>query len=336
MRCTDGIWWRLQIVGLTFAIAAAGSVAACGDPPAAPSPGPGPDNAITEMPTSLPPRSAVENAVKDRYLQHFNEPVFRPAILNDPRYANCVGAGHLSTTLFLPDPAQAGVSRLMAIYTSRDGLTTERTFNGRYLTPAGVFRVLVALQTWPETVVEADRGLWEAAQTSINDDHAAFAASRGFSGPIVRFESTNVFLPGSSVGSPRNRASVIAALTNAGIAVTGYDLLMSIHIEPSVGEGGVAFPDVFARPGFLAVGNFSFFRGPLTAANYRSIARTAYHHEVAHHWGWPGTHDWSPTCGGFQPPYQPLIAEPTLFGWEDVDGDRIPEILDRTPYGRSR
>ena len=190
------------------------------------------------MPTSLPPRSAVENAVKDRYLQHFNEPVFRPAILNDPRYANCAGAGHLSTTLFLPDPAQAGVSRLMAIYTSRDGLTTERTFNGRYLTPAGVFRVLVALQTWPETVVEADRGLWEAAQTSINEDHAAFAASRGFSGPIVRFESTNVFLPGSSVGSPRNRASVIAALTNAGIAVTGYDLLMSIHIEPSVGEGG--------------------------------------------------------------------------------------------------
>ena len=336
MRDTCGIRWRLPMVGLTLAIWAAGWVAACGDSPTSPSSGPESGNAITEMPTSLPPRTAVENAVKDRYLQQFNEPVFRPAILNDSRYANCAGEGHLTSTLYLPESGTAGVSRLMAIYTSRDGLTIERTFNGRYLTPAGVFRVLVVMRTWPETVVETDRGLWEAAQTSINDDHAAFAASRGLSGPIVRFESTNVFLAGTSPANPRDRASVLAELANAGIPVAGYDLLMSIHIEPSVSAGGIAFPDVSAKPGFLALGNFSSFRNPLTAANYRSIASAAYHHEVAHHWGWPGTHDWSPTCGGFQPPYQPLIAEPTLFGWEDVDGDRVPEILDRTPYGRSR
>ena len=26
---------------------------------------------------------------------------------------------------------------------------------------------------------------------------------------------------------------------------------------------------------------------------------------------------------------------PVLLGWEDVDGDSVPEILDATPYGRS-
>jgi hypothetical protein len=315
------------------AIVLAAVAAACSEPPGGPSPI---TAAITEMPTSLPPRTAVENAVKDHYARLFNEPVFRPALLNDPRYANCAGQGHLTTTLYLSDPALARVSQLRVIYTSRDGAQLERTFDGRYVTPAGVFRVLVAMFTWPESVVEADRGLWEAAQASINDDHAAFAASRGLSRPIVTFESTNVFLPGSSVGDPRSRSSVIAALGGRGISASGYDFLMSIHIDPFVSEGGVAFPDVSLKPGFLAVGNFNSFRAPLTAGNYRSFASTAYHHEVAHHWGWPGTHDWSPSCGGFQPPYRPFIAEPTLFGWEDVDGDRIPEILDPTPYGRSR
>lgn len=175
-----------------------------------------------------------------------------------------------------------------------------------------------------------------ARRSSAPSTRTTFAAARGFSGPIVRFESATVFLPGNSVGDPRNRASVIAALGGLGVSVTGYDFLMSIHIDPVVSAGGIAFPDVANKPGFLAVGNFASFKGPLTAANYRSFASTAYNHEVAHHWGWPGTHDWAPSCGGFELPYRPFIAEPALFGWEDLDGDRIPEILDSTPYGRSR
>jgi hypothetical protein len=33
---------------------------------------------------------------------------------------------------------------------------------------------------------------------------------------------------------------------------------------------------------------------------------------------------------------EPFITSPILFGWEDVDGDGVPEILDDTPYGRAR
>ena len=318
------------LLGLTLIITL-GS-AACGSPA-------GPSELIsggvTEVSTSLPPRTDIENAIKDHYLALFNEPVFRPAIVNDPTYANCSGQSHLTSTLFLREPGQSGVSRLRFLYTTHDGVQVTRQFNGTSLTPAGVFRVLVAMGTWPETVVEADRGLWEAAQASINADHAAFAAGRGFS-PLVRFDSTNVFLPGTAVTSPRNRQNVIDALTARGIDVSSYDILMSIHIEPSVSAGGVAFPNVDLKPAFLALGNYSSFRAPLTADEYRSIASAAYHHEVAHHWGWPGTHDWASSCGGMVPSYRPFITEPRLFGWEDVDGDRVPEIVDTTPYGRSR
>ena len=82
---------------LTFAL---GAAACSNDSPPGPS-GPGPPlGAITEVPTTLPPRTALENAIKDQYARLFTEPVFRPAIVNDPNYVNCSGQGHLTSTLF--------------------------------------------------------------------------------------------------------------------------------------------------------------------------------------------------------------------------------------------
>ena len=91
---------------IAFVVIAAAAVACSATPPASPSPPPN-DGAITEMPTSLPQRTPLENAVKDHYARLFNEPVFRPAIVNDSRYVNCVGQGHLTTTLYLPEPGRA-------------------------------------------------------------------------------------------------------------------------------------------------------------------------------------------------------------------------------------
>jgi hypothetical protein len=81
------------------------------------------------------------------------------------------------------------------------------------------------------------------------------------------------------------------------------------------------------------MGNYSRWSRPLTGTEWINVANAVYHHEVAHHWGW--AHDWTLQCKG-QVTYQPFIAPPVLFGWEDVDGDRVPEILDTTPYGRSQ
>ena len=81
------------------------------------------------------------------------------------------------------------------------------------------------------------------------------------------------------------------------------------------------------------MGNYSRWSRPLTTAEWVNVANAVYHHEVAHHWGWPGSHDWAPSCGR-QPANRLSIVPAILFGWEDVDGDRVPEILDATPYGR--
>ena len=105
--------WRFEVargaVGLLGLILmlALGSPACSDDSPTAPSPSDPPPGAITEVPASLPPRTALENAIKDHYARRFNEPVFRPAIVNEAGYVNCSGQGHLTSTLFLRDSGAA-------------------------------------------------------------------------------------------------------------------------------------------------------------------------------------------------------------------------------------
>ena len=80
------------------------------------------------------------------------------------------------------------------------------------------------------------------------------------------------------------------------------------------------------------MGNYGRWAAPLSERQWTSVARAVYHHEVAHYWGWE--HGWSPSCGATRLGFEPFIASPVLFGWEDVDGDGVPEIVDDTPYGR--
>ena len=124
--------------------------------------------------------------------------------------------------------------------------------------------------------------------------------------------------------------SVRAAVEQRGFAPASYQFIVSINLDPARSEGGFA-----GAAGFVYMGNFGRWSRPLTAAEWVNVANAVYHHEVAHHWGWPGSHDWAPQCNG-QSVYRPFIVPPILFGWEDVDGDGVPEILDATPYGGSQ
>jgi hypothetical protein len=173
-------------------------------------------------------------------------------------------------------------------------------------------------------------GLLENAERDVNEDHASFARARGYSAPLVVFNNTNVLVDVSAIINFRTLSGVTMALSQQGRSVTGYDFVAAINIDPTRSEGGFATPG--SVPGFIYMGNFSRWQTALTGANVTSIAGAVYHHEVIHHWGWPGTHDWA--CGGG---YEFNFRVPSvLLGWEDVDGDAVPEILDQTPYGRSR
>jgi hypothetical protein len=256
------------------------------------------------------------------YLQIYGVQISHPALYNN---FSC-GGNHVTSTAYFKQ--STNTSRLLALYTSIDGTPSVTNPQRTFLTPAGVFHVLTVLVGYAQTVTPGGVALWQAAQTGINQDHAGFAAARGYGAPIVTFANTNVFLDASLVADPRSLAGLTSALQQQGTDLSGVDLLVSVNIDPTLSEGGFATPG--SVPGFIYMGNYDAWKAALAASDYVNISRAVYDHEVAHHWGWPGTHDWA-TCGDTSAGFH-FVVPPVLLGWEDLNGNGIPEILDANPY----
>ena len=275
-----------------------------------------------------PPSTPVEIAVKNAYAREFGELIERPAIHNDSLSGGCKARQpHLTTTAYLR--SSPTTARLLYLFTTPDGRAViQKSQVESVVIPTGTFRVLAVIVRHSTTVRDSDLANWEAAQAKINQDHATFAATRGLAKPIVSFENTNVLVDAGDIAIPSSPSSVRDAAERRGIATASYQFTAMINLDPTRSEGGFAGPD-----GFVYMGNYSQWSRPLTTAEWVNVANAVYHHEVAHHWGWPRSHDWAPQCGR-QPASREFIVPAILFGWEDVDGDRVPEILDTTPYGR--
>lgn len=291
----------------------------CGGEPSAPENTPPPP---PQVPLSL------EATIAQRY-QEVGEFIERPALFIPTLAAGSTCDWHVTSTAWLPESDKQ--IKLLTLYTSGDGRIVRKFEVSRPLTPAGTYRVLVVIVHHPSTIDASGLTLWEAAQRSMNADLEAFAASRGYAGPLVTFENTNVLLDPEIFENPRLPSDVIERLAQNGYSADNYDVLVTVNIDPNRSEGGFAIPS----QRFIYMGNFGFGTNRLSAAAYLSIARAVYGHEFAHLWGWPGTHDWAVCHSAGQNPYGfNFWVPPVLLGWEDVDGDRVPEILDLAPYGR--
>jgi|SRR5262245_22878298 len=231
----------------------------------------------------------VGSAVREAYRLAFRETIPAPAIFNDQRSVDCSQNGHLTTTAYLP--ASGNRSTLLQMYMSRDGMQVTRRTRSEVIKPAGTFRVLVVIGAYTDTVNADGIALFEAAQQQINEDHAAFARSRYYPAPLIAFQNTNVVLAPNEIGDPHRPADVRAAAARRGLSPKTFDFVIMIDPDPAHTAGGLATP-----PNDVYVGNFSNWTTILGSREWGSIARTAYHHEVAHRWGWD--HGWSPTCGG--------------------------------------
>jgi hypothetical protein len=268
---------------------------------------------------------AVVASVRAAYQREFGLALEHPAVDAAPANVDCRGERHVTTTAYLGTPG--GNTTLYSLLLSPDGGVVLRRAQEQVVRPAGVFKVLCVLIRYPATYPTDALKQWEDAQQRINEDHAAFAASRGYAHPVVRFVNTNVSIDGGAEGlAPRNPASIRQQAEGKGIATEPFDFIVAVDINPAESVGGFSLQ----RERAVYVGNFSRWTRPLESRDWLRIANTAYHHEVAHHWGWQ--HDWSPSCGGKRL-YGAFNAAPVLFGWEDVDGDGIAEVLDQTPYG---
>jgi len=278
----------------------------------APSPSTGPPTLATVV-----PKTALESALVQDYQQ-----VFRTQITHPAYFDNALCNSTVSTTAYFKQSDKK--STLLYLSTSADGKTVVNQLRNTVVTPAGTFRVLVVLVSYSETVNQSNAGLFVPAQEQINQDHVAFAASRGYGAPLVSFQSANMVLDHSEIADPRTPTGVTTALTQHGISTSGYDFVVSVNIDPaSPPEGGLSY----VGTGFIYMGNFRGWKTSLGADDFTSVARAVYHHEVAHHWGWSALHDWAPCYN-----VAPFVVPPVLFGWEDTNGNGVPEILDAAPY----
>lgn len=284
--------------------------------------------------TELPPLDAVGAAVRALYQREFRIDIPRPAIF---AASPCSSAPYLTTVAYLP-ASTASERTIYLMHTTPDGREVTTSDDGVApqtrtvrTPPVGTYKVLTVVLTYPETVTSAELPALEAAQATVNQQHRDFAQSRGYAAPLVQFAFTNVLIPGVQVADPRSLDAVAPVLADEGVVAGAYDIIAVINVDPAQPEGGFASSGVeVARP-FVYMGNFGQWDTRLTPAQLLSVANASYHHEIGHHWGW--FHGWSPVCGSSSA-YTPFITEPLLYGWEDTDGDGIPEIVDPTPYGR--
>ncbi|HTS31314.1 MAG TPA: hypothetical protein VMH81_35820 [Bryobacteraceae bacterium] len=288
--------------------------------------------AMLMAPGALPGQTdtaSIQAAVRAAYLRQFGEAIEHPAIYENPAPVDCRGNRHppVTTTAYL---RRGAATELLTMYLSEDGLVQHTERSEPPMVPAGTIRVLAILVRYPETVSADALAEWQDAQKGINEEHAAFARNRGYKAPIVVFDNTNILMDPREIDDPHSPASVRAAARRRGISTDDYQIHMLIDINPNQSAGGLS---LYAEKS-IYVGNYGPWKTPLDAARWKRVAATAYHHEMAHHWGWPGTHDWVVACGGKPPEFAPFIVPPVLFGWEDLQGHHEPEILSATPYGR--
>ncbi len=271
---------------------------------------------------------SVEQLVRDWYQREFDISIPQPVVFNDDRAIDCRGDGHLISTAYLR--TDATTADLFVLYLTHDGVNLIKKQRLHVLAPAGRFKVLSIVVRHPDTTGPDPIAMWQTAQDEINTQHADFARDHGYGSPIVTFVNTNVALPSTELSTPDRIDAVWAALRDRHVVAADFDIVIVINIDPARSEGGrTSFENRF-----IYVGNYSHWQTELDPRAWARIARTAYQQLMAYFWGWQP--DWTPTCGATQLRHEPFITAPRLFGWEDTDGDGVPEILDPTPYGRSR
>ena len=266
------------------------------------------------------PSAALVDLVNAAYRAEFGKSFRTPAIHIDERNDKCRVAQSVTSTAYRR-VSDEWSELLVLRLNMAGGLVRKRS--PWVLTPAGRFRVITFVMDYPTLGPDFDRW-WPAAQARINEDHLAFARSRGYPAPLVQFDNTNFRVPLNIAGNRLEDQK--RAAEEAGIRVVDYQIFVTLDLNPRQFSGGQA--NLMTRRS-VHVGNYFHATTPLTEKQLHFVAATVYHHEIAHLWGWE--HDWAADCGLTQ--FVPFLTNPVLFGWEDLDGDGIPEINDPSPYG---
>jgi hypothetical protein len=204
------------------------------------------------------------------------------------------------------------------------------------LIPGGVQKVLCVVRLSDELIQHVDsiQTLWENAQRSINLEHEFYAQVHGLLTPVVVFENHNFYLSQAEFAEhdplkPLSSPFIMYA-SQHNINLREYDVLVRIDLDLKKPGGGMGYYFQYGNKTLgIAIVNWIYpDNGELSQVNFDGLAYAAYHHEIGHSWGWE--HEWSGLDYAWG---DTLITDPALFGWTDLDGDGVVEIIDETPYG---
>lgn len=257
-------------------------------------------------------RDAIQELFKETYQDRYNLKVKQVPMVYNGFDEHWTAAIYQESTIY-------------RLYIDASGNPTSNVYRN-ILPPQGIQNVLCVIVDYPSLAFHEQLDRWEAAQQNINDEHAAYAMAQGFDAPIVQFSNTNVFIEPGVIGE-NTFASLRAAVRAKGITVEDFDILMLMDLDVENPSGGWAdYKNRLLEMGWF-YGNQPEPVYELNEETIEGIAFACYHHEIGHIWGWE--HEWSDPYDdtGF------FITYPILFGWEDMDDDGVPEILDENPYG---
>lgn len=206
--------------------------------------------------------------------------------------------------------------------------------------PMGDWKVLVVVADYGNTGIAKDQAFASIheAEARANRWHQDFASAHSLAAPLVQFHATPVYL-----GRPPRSADTASAaeiLAATGYRTSDYDITAEVDLDTThaVGEriGGVGLTFY----GGCRAGGSQHVNFYMTIDNADTmtgaLATSLFDHELSHVLGWM---HWWPTGSGSAA--DEMVWNNTdscmaslFFGWTDIDGDGIIEILDPTPYGR--
>jgi hypothetical protein len=204
--------------------------------------------------------------------------------------------------------------------------------------PAGTYKMLVVFVDYEDSGItepEAMSALSEAA-ADANDRYAHYKSGSPPSS-MLKLIVEGVFVAYRPYANrPLMDPDILKRRT--GRVMSSYDLVAQVDLHlgaatTNSGARGAALRS-YTGKGADAVNAWVEVRRPEELQTH--LTRTLFDYELNQVFGWERT--WPCGNGGyaannFAADPAPFTLPSLMFGWHDLDGDHVPEIVDVTPYG---
>ena len=300
---------------------------------------------ITITVTAMPAPPITQRIIQ-LYQEKFNLKLTAPAISRDdstdPSKSEWISLAYIGDTLY-------------EIFLHDDGTVIAKTVSlnnpsdGSLCRPAGDYRMLVVFVDYGNLGITREDAFaaLKQAQDKQNGLNAQYSKDLGLTTPILQVETTAAFI--SLPPQPGKMLTRDEIKSRTGFDPKDFDLTAEVDLDQA-NTFGTAAGDVGQALGGCKQGAGTdpidiWIVSQAGASLYYDLNYTLLDHELFHDMGWAHYYpcrqnifdDYNGDYGNSATfDVCDFAHAPLLFGWEDLNGNGIPEILDPAPYGLIR